>query len=102
MDYQLLQFKKDAGNKGKVITTGLWQYTRHPNYFGECVMWWGIFIISIPSGNIWVSIISPVVLTWLLTRVSGVPMLEEKYKGNAQFENYAKKTNAFIPWFPKK
>jgi steroid 5-alpha reductase family enzyme len=101
-DYQLLQFKKDAGNKGKVITTGLWQYTRHPNYFGECVMWWGIFIISIPSGNIWVSIISPVVLTWLLTRVSGVPMLEEKYKGNPQFENYAKKTNAFIPWFPKK
>jgi steroid 5-alpha reductase family enzyme len=101
-DYQLLKFKKDAENKGQIITTGLWKYTRHPNYFGECVMWWGIFIVSIPSGYIWVSMISPIVLTWLLTRVSGVPMLEEKYKGNKQFEEYAKKTNAFVPWFPKK
>jgi steroid 5-alpha reductase family enzyme len=100
-DYQLLQFKKDPKNKGQIITTGLWKYTRHPNYFGECVMWWGIFIVSIPSGYIWVTIISPIVLTWLLTRVSGVPMLEEKYKGNKQFEDYAKNTNAFVPWFPK-
>jgi steroid 5-alpha reductase family enzyme len=100
-DYQLLQFKKDPKNKGQIITTGLWKYTRHPNYFGECVMWWGIFIVSIPSGYIWVTIISPIVLTWLLTRVSGVTMLEEKYKGNKQFEDYAKNTNAFVPWFPK-
>ncbi len=100
-DYQLLKFKKLPENKGKIITTGLWKYTRHPNYFGECVMWWGIFIVSIPSGYFYISVISPLVLTWLLTRVSGVPMLEEKYKGNEEFERYAKKTNSFVPWFPK-
>jgi steroid 5-alpha reductase family enzyme len=100
-DYQLLKFKKLPENKGKIITTGLWKYTRHPNYFGECVMWWGIFIVSIPSGYFYISVISPLVLTWLLTRVSGVPMLEEKYKGNEEFEQYAKKTNSFVPWFPK-
>jgi steroid 5-alpha reductase family enzyme len=65
-------------------------------------MWWGIFIVSIPSGYFYISVISPLVLTWLLTRVSGVPMLEEKYKGNEEFEQYAKKTNSFVPWFPKK
>lgn len=100
-DYELLKFKKDPKNKGQIITTGLWKYTRHPNYFGECVMWWGIFIVSIPSDYVWISMISPIVITWLLTRVSGVPMLEEKYKGNKQFEDYAKKTNAFVPWLPK-
>jgi steroid 5-alpha reductase family enzyme len=101
-DYQMVQFKKNPANKGKFITSGLWKYTRHPNYFGECAMWWGIFIISISAGNAYVSIISPIVLTWLLTRVSGVPMLEKKYVGNKEFEEYAQKTNAFIPWFPKK
>lgn len=101
-DYQLLKFKQNPENKGKIITTGLWKYTRHPNYFGECTMWWGIFIISIPSGYFFISIISPLVLTWLLTRVSGVPMLEEKYKGNPQFLAYAQNTPAFFPWFPKK
>lgn len=101
-DYQLLQFKKSAENKGKIITSGLWKYTRHPNYFGECVMWWGVFIISISSGNYYISIISPFILTWLITRVSGVPMLEAKYKDNKEFVEYAKKTNAFLPWFVKK
>lgn len=101
-DYQMLQFKKQPENKGKFISNGLWKYTRHPNYFGECVMWWGIFIISISAGNFYISIISPIILTWLLTRVSGVPMLEEKYKGNKDWETYAAKTSAFIPWFPKK
>jgi steroid 5-alpha reductase family enzyme len=101
-DYQMLQFKKQPENKGKIIMSGLWKYTRHPNYFGECVMWWGIFIISISAGNFYISIVSPIILTWLLTRVSGVPMLEEKYKGNKEWEAYAAKTNAFIPWFAKK
>jgi steroid 5-alpha reductase family enzyme len=101
-DYQMVQFKKNPDNKGKFITTGLWKYTRHPNYFGECMMWWGIFIISIPAGNIWISVISPVVLSWLLTRVSGVPMLEKKYEGNKAFEEYARKTSAFFPWFQGK
>jgi len=101
-DYQMTQFKKNPENKGKFITTGLWKFTRHPNYFGECMMWWGIFVISIPAGNVFVSVISPLILTWLLTKVSGVPMLEKKYEGNKAFEEYAKKTNAFVSWFPKK
>ncbi|TVR76570.1 MAG: DUF1295 domain-containing protein, partial [Chitinophagaceae bacterium] len=97
-DYQLLKFKKNPDNKGKIMTTGLWKYTRHPNYFGECVMWWGIFIYSIPSGYLLLTIISPLVLTWLLLKVSGVAMLERKYKGNPAFEAYAKRTPAFFPW----
>lgn len=96
-DYQLMQFKKDQQNKGKIMQTGLWKYSRHPNYFGESLLWWGIFIVSISAGHWYISIISPVVLTFLLLRVSGVVMLEKKYKGNAEFQAYAKRTSAFVP-----
>jgi len=84
------------------MTHGLWKYTRHPNYFGECTMWWGIFFIalSVPGG--WTAIISPLLLTFLLLRVSGVAMLEAKYKKDKDFQEYARRTNAFFPWFPKK
>ncbi len=101
-DYQLLRFKRHPENKGKLMTQGLWKYTRHPNYFGECVMWWGIFLIalSVPKG--WTSIISPLLITFLLLRVSGVVMLEAKYKKDKEFMEYARHTNAFIPWIPKK
>ena len=101
-DYQLKQFKKRPDNKGKIITTGLWKYTRHPNYFGEAAMWWGLFLISLSVENGWATIISPLLITFLLLRGSGVAMLEKKYAGNAEFEAYAKRTNAFFPWFPKK
>jgi len=101
-DYQLKLFKKKPENKGKIITTGLWKYTRHPNYFGEAAMWWGLFLISLSVENGWTTIISPLLITFLLLRVSGVAMLEKKYAGNAEFEAYAKRTNAFFPWFPKK
>lgn len=100
-DYQLLRFKKNKANKGQFITHGLWQYSRHPNYFGECVMWWGIFIIALSSDFVLVSLVSPVIITWLLTSVSGVPMLEEKYKDNPAYQNYAAHTSAFIPWWKK-
>lgn len=101
-DYQLLRFKRNPDNKGKLMIQGLWKFSRHPNYFGECVMWWGIFLIalSIPRG--WTAIISPLLITFLLLRVSGVVMLETKYKDNKEFMEYAKRTNAFFPWFPKK
>jgi len=101
-DFQLSKFKKDKENKGKIMKSGLWRYTRHPNYFGEATMWWGIFLmaLSVPMG--WTAIISPSLITLMLLRVSGVTMLEKKYKGNKEFEEYAKKTSAFIPWFPKK
>jgi steroid 5-alpha reductase family enzyme len=101
-DVQMLFFKKDAANKGKIITHGLWKYTRHPNYFGEALMWWGIFLIvaKIPYG--WMGIISPLVISILLLGVSGVPLLEKKYEDNRDFQEYAKRTSIFLPWFPKK
>ncbi len=101
-DFQLTRFKRDPGNKGKIMSSGLWKYTRHPNYFGEAVMWWGIFLIALSVELGWTSIISPFLITFLLLRVSGVTMLEKKYVGNKEFEAYAKKTSAFFPWFPKK
>jgi len=98
-DYQLYQFKKNPANKGKIMTEGLWQYSRHPNYFGEMMIWWGIFILSLHAVYPYVSIISPIVMTWLLTRVSGVPMLEAKYKKNPEYKKYAEETSAFVPRF---
>jgi len=101
-DYQLKRFKQKPVSKGRIMTAGLWEYTRHPNYFGEAALWWGIYLIalSVPGG--WASIISPVTISFLLLRVSGITILEKKYAGNREFEAYARRTSAFIPWFPKK
>ena len=101
-DYQLLKFKNQPENKGKIITHGLWKYTRHPNYFGETLIWWGIFLIALSVRNGWTAVLSPLLITFLLLRVSGITMLEKKYTGNKYFEEYARKTSPFIPWFPKK
>jgi len=100
-DAQLARFKSRPENKGRIITTGLWRFTRHPNYFGEAVMWWGIFLIalSVPGGAF--ALASPLAITLLLRFVSGVPMLERKYRGRLDFEDYARRTNAFFPWIPK-
>jgi steroid 5-alpha reductase family enzyme len=101
-DYQLARFKRNPGNKGKIMKYGLWIYTRHPNYFGETAMWWGIFLIALSVKAGWTAVISPLLITFLLLRVSGVTMLEKKYVGNKDFEEYARRTSAFFPWFPKK
>lgn len=101
-DYQLARFKRDPGNKGKIMKYGLWKYTRHPNYFGETAMWWGVFLIALSVWAGWTAIISPLLITVLLLKVSGVTMLEKKYVGNREFEEYARRTGAFFPWFPKK
>ncbi|MCU0357014.1 MAG: DUF1295 domain-containing protein [Cyclobacteriaceae bacterium] len=100
-DYQLKQFKSDPANAGKIITTGLWKYTRHPNYFGDAVQWWGFFLMALPYLNGWMTVVSPLLMTYLLRYVSGVPMLERKYKGRADFEAYALKTSPFFPMPPK-
>jgi steroid 5-alpha reductase family enzyme len=92
-DYQLMKFKQNTINKGKIMQTGLWKYTRHPNYFGEVTMWWGLFIIS---SSIY-AIISPLLITLLIVFVSGIPMLEKHYKDNKDFEEYKKKTSIFFP-----
>lgn len=100
-DYQLKRFISDKNNQGKLMRTGLFQYTRHPNYFGEATMWWGIFLISIGGGQ-FIAIISPILITYLLLYVSGVPLLEKKLENHPSFNDYKSKTNKFFPWIPKK
>lgn len=95
-DYQLTQFKKSQ--KGKVLTSGLWKYSRHPNYFGEIVMWWSIFFIALPSDLGTFTVISPMLITFLLFKVSGVPMLEEKYAQNVEYRDYIQQTPSIIPF----
>lgn len=101
-DYQLYQFKKDTKNKGKVLNTGFWKYTRHPNYFGDATVWWAYALFSITAGGYW-QIIGAVIMTLLIIKVSGVAMLERTLKHTKpKYRDYIQKTNAFIPWFPKK
>ena len=102
-DWQLEKFKSDPDSKGKVMKRGLWAYTRHPNYFGESLIWWGIFLISLTNiSNFW-TIISPLVITFLLLKVSGVAMLERDIsKRRPEYQAYIRRTPAFVPWFPKK
>lgn len=100
-DYQLSVFLKHRKNKADIMQTGLWKYTRHPNYFGEVLIWWGIFIITLPLQNGFWGIISPLTITFLLLYVSGIPMLEAKYKDDAQFQDYKRRTSAFFPQIPK-
>jgi steroid 5-alpha reductase family enzyme len=97
-DYQLMQFKKNPDNKGKLINSGLWSITRHPNYFGESTVWFGLSFVSMNYPMGWITLISPLVLTFLLRFVSGVPMLEQKYKGRPDWEDYKKKTAVFVPF----
>lgn len=101
-DYQLRAFLKVPENKGKLMRYGLWKYTRHPNYFGEATMWWGIFLVSLWDGISVLGIVGPALITYLLVFVSGVPLLEEKYMKREDFRAYAKVTSKFFPWFPKK
>lgn len=101
-DKQLAVFIKNPENKGKLMRGGLWKYTRHPNYFGEVAMWWGIWVISLSSDIVWFSVLGPLTITILILEISGIPLLEKKMKENPDFADYKKKTNKFIPWFPKK
>jgi steroid 5-alpha reductase family enzyme len=101
-DAQMKAFKANTANKGTIMRSGLWNYTRHPNYFGEALLWWGIGLMSFDA-NVWyLSIIGPMVLTFLLLKVSGVALLERKYDGNPKYADYVRTTNAFLPWWPKK
>ena len=99
-DWQVTIFKKGGANKGKIIMDGLWRYSRHPNYFGEATLWWGIFLIGLGSPFGLYGLIAPLTIAFLLLKVSGIPMLEAKYQGNAEFDAYKARTNAFFPWFP--
>ncbi len=100
-DWQLLMFKRRPENEGRIMRYGIWRYTRHPNYFGEATLWWGIFLIGLSAGNGIYGLLSPLLIAYLLLKVSGIPMLEAKYEGEPEFEDYRRKTNAFFPWCPK-
>jgi steroid 5-alpha reductase family enzyme len=97
-DWQLRRFTHNPENKGKLMTRGLWKYTRHPNYFGEVTQWWGIFLVSLSEASALVGIIGPLVITILILKVSGIPLLEGKMKNNPDFADYARHTNKFFPW----
>lgn len=101
-DRQLAQFKANPSNKGKVMDLGLWRYSRHPNYFGECTLWWGYFLISVSAGAWW-SFPAPILMTILLLKVSGVSLLESTIvERRPEYADYIKRTNAFIPSLAKR
>lgn len=101
-DYQLAKFKSYPDNKGKVLNTGFWKYTRHPNYFGDSAVWWGYGLICLAAGSYW-PILGSVLMTALIIKVSGVAMLEISLSSNKPgYAEYVRKTSTFIPWFPKK
>ena len=101
-DAQLAKFIKNPDNKGKIMDQGLWRYTRHPNYFGESAMWFGVGIAACSVNLGFIGLVSPIVITYLLVFVSGVPLLEKAMFQRPGFAEYASKTSVFIPWFPKK
>lgn len=100
-DYQLGQFIKNPDNKGEIMDQGLWRYTRHPNYFGEVTMWWGLYLIAFGTPYWWLAIVSPLTISILILFVSGIPSVEKRYAGNKAFEAYKKRTSIFIPLPPK-
>jgi steroid 5-alpha reductase family enzyme len=102
-DYQLARFKGDPANEGKVMDRGLWRFTRHPNYFGDATLWWGFYLIAAGASDGWLTIYSPLLMTFILMRVSGVTFLERTLKRTKpDYEGYARRTSAFFPWFPAK
>jgi steroid 5-alpha reductase family enzyme len=101
-DVQLARFKADLANKGKVLDRGVWRYTRHPNYFGDATQWWAYYLVALAGGGWW-TIFSPLIMTTLLLRVSGVALLEKTLATTKpQYKAYVENTSAFVPWFPRK
>ncbi|MGD9113177.1 MAG: DUF1295 domain-containing protein, partial [Desulfobacterales bacterium] len=102
-DWQLARFKADPANKGRVMDQGLWAYTRHPNYFGEFLIWWGFFLITLSTPNSWWTIISPLIVAAVLLKMTGIPLTENTIaKTRPGYDDYIKRTSSFVPWFPRK
>ncbi|MEO7156321.1 MAG: DUF1295 domain-containing protein [Vicinamibacterales bacterium] len=100
-DEQLRRFRTNPANKGQVLKTGLWRYTRHPNYFGEAVIWWGFGMFSVATGS-YLGVIGPALITFLLLRVSGVSLLEQTLRSTKPgYEDYVRRTSAFLPMPPR-
>jgi steroid 5-alpha reductase family enzyme len=101
-DLQLERFKAVRSNSGKVMDRGLWRYTRHPNYFGDALIWWGLFLITLSHTEYWWTVVGPVTMTFFLTRVSGVPLLERRMRRTRPgYGEYMQRTSGFIPWPPR-
>lgn len=101
-DLQLARFKADPASRGRVMDRGLWSLTRHPNYFGDALLWWGLGLLGVAAGAAW-TLVSPAVMTFLLLRVSGVAMLERDISDRRPgYREYVRRTSAFFPWFPRR
>ncbi len=100
-DAQLARFIKDPANKGRLMQEGLWQYTRHPNYFGEVVQWWGLWLLALGVPSSWWTVIGPLTITILILKVSGIPMLEKKMAEHPDFAEYRRRVSVFFPWPPR-
>lgn len=102
-DWQLARFKADPANRGRLMTRGLWRYTRHPNYFGDACVWWGLFLIAAGAWPALLTVLSPVLMTWLLTAGSGKPLVEAHLSATRPgYADYAARTSAFVPRPPKR
>ncbi len=99
-DEQLRRFKSSPANKGRVMDQGLWSWSRHPNYFGEVVQWWGVFLMAVEPGGWWL-IVSPITITFLILKVSGIPMLEKLMRERPGFQAYSRRTSLFLPRPPR-
>ncbi|MEI6669894.1 MAG: DUF1295 domain-containing protein [Acidobacteriota bacterium] len=101
-DYQLRRFRADPSNRGRVLDRGLWRYTRHPNYFGDATLWWGVYAIAAATPGGWLTVLSPALMTFLLMRVSGVTLLEQALTTSKPgYRAYIASTSAFVPWLPR-
>lgn len=102
-DWQLAKFKADPESRGKVLDRGLWAYTRHPNYFGEVLIWWGLFLMTLSTPWGFWTVISPLIITVVLLKMTGIPITEKNIaRTRPGYAEYVRRTNAFFPWFPKK
>ena len=101
-DWQLLRFKKNPANAGQVLDKGLWRYTRHPNYFGDACVWWGLWLVAAETQLGLFAVIGPIYLVYTLTRWSGMPTVEGRMKRRKpDYEDYVRRTSPFVPWPPK-
>jgi len=102
-DFQLARFRADPANRGKVLDRGLWGVSRHPNYFGEALMWWGFFLIGFSAAGAWWLILSPLLMTFLLLQVSGVTLMEDTIgERRPDYAAYKRQVSSFVPWFRSK
>ena len=102
-DWQLANFKRDPTNKGKIMDQGLWAYSRHPNYFGDSLVWWGLYVITLATPGGWATIFSPVLITLVLVKMTGVALTEKYIQSRRPgYQRYMQRTSTFLPWFPKR